>query len=172
MKDNQHLVLDVKLSICSSPITIYKYLPIFENTLAPRQLTFFPEWISEDTLEEVPGLRSDEDGQLNLFSINNILYICYLIGKPQKNYLPGSEIACGPVSFQKKKKIPHNMEIRFLEFHNLPELYCRVAGIEYDEALVAHFLDTAERIKQVVLSSPENAGEISREIYQAVKHGF
>lgn len=169
LREHQLLVLDVKLCVCSSPITIYKYLPIFEHPPVPNQITFFPVWMAEDILGDEPGSPVDNEGQLKFFGVNNILYICYLIGKPQKNFLPGSEIACGRASFLKKKRIPLNMEIRFLEFRDLPALYSRIAGIENNGRDIAPIMGMAERIREVILGLSENAGETSREIYQAVK---
>jgi hypothetical protein len=73
------------------------------------------------------------------------------------------------VSTLKKKKLPINMEVRFIEFKKLQELYCQIAGIPYNQDAVRHILDTAENIKQVVLTLPPNASQISREIYKRVK---
>jgi len=70
--------------------------------------------------------------------------------------LPGSEIAFGRVSALKKKRLPLNMEVKYLPFPNLPELYSRIAGISYNEEDIKPILETAEEIKQVVLSLPPN----------------
>jgi hypothetical protein len=164
--NNQMVLLDVKLSICSSSIAIYHYLPIFEMPPMPCQLTFFPSWLQDTGTEEQQVYA---DGQMGLFWENNVLYICYLLGKPQKDLLPGSEICFRRERSDKKKKLPDNMEIRFIEFSKLPELYCHFAGIEYQPETVAPMLHMAEKIKEVVLSLPTNAAEISRQIYQKTK---
>jgi hypothetical protein len=142
VKNNRLLVLDVKLSLQSAGITIYKYLPIFVNGLAriPQfsQLTFFPQWLSENAIE--PGYRPD--GQMALFYENNILYICYLIGKPVGVLLPGTEISAIKREFRGrtvhkkgKKRLPLDMEVRFIEFDRLPGLYSRLAGMPYNDSL-------------------------------------
>lgn len=169
IQHNRLFILDVKLSLCSAPIVIYKYLPIFEKSAIANQMTFFPNWLSEAALNDELGLEYEKDGQLELFSEHNILYIAYLIGKPQKNLLPGSEISLGRVAVEKKKKLPSNMEVRFIEFRELPALYCLLGGVNYDEPMVAPIMALAERIKDVVLTMPEDAAEVSREIYREVK---
>jgi hypothetical protein len=130
-------------------------------------LTFFPSWLPDTTDVEQ---QIYADGQMGLFWENNVLYICYLLGKPQKNLLPGSEICFRRPHSDKKKKLPDNMEIRFIEFSKLPETYCHLAGIEYHPDTVEPMLHTAQKIKEVVLSLPTNAAEISREIYHKVKN--
>lgn len=170
LQNHQMLLLDVKLSVCSSIITIYKYLPIFETPPVPNQMTFFSAWLPDAAISEEPGVSVDKDGQMVLFGENNILYICYLVGKPQPNLLPGSEISVGRVSAEKKKKLPKNMEVKFLEFRDLPRLYSQLAGIEYDEEKVAPILKTAEKIKEIVLALPKDAGKISKELYQNLKN--
>ncbi len=170
LQNRQILLLDVKLSLCSSIITIYKYLPIFENPPVPKQMTFFSDWVPEDIGKTEPGISKEQDGQLGLFCENNFLYISYLVGVPQKNLLPGSEISFGRVSILKKKKLPLNMEVKFLEFKDLPKLYSHIAGVSYKEDDIQPILETAEEIKQVVLTLPKNATERSREIYGKVKN--
>jgi hypothetical protein len=86
IQNNRLYILDVKLSICSAAIAIYKYLPIFEKSPIANQMSFFSEWLSEDSLNDEVGLEYGKDGQLGLFGEHNILYIAYLIGKPQKTY--------------------------------------------------------------------------------------
>lgn len=169
LQNRQILLLDVKLSLCSSIITIYKYLPIFENPPVPTQMTFFSDWVPEDIGKTELGISKEQDGQLGLFCENNFLYISYLVGVPQKNLLPGSEISFGRVSILKKKKIPPNMEVKFLEFKDLPELYSKIAGISYKEEDIQPILEIAEEIKKIVLTLPPNAQEISRKIYKKVK---
>ena len=97
LQSRQLLILDVKLSACSAPLTIYKYLPIFEDPPIPSQATFFPTWIPEEKEKAEPGIRIDERGQIGLFAENNVLYICYLMGVPPKDLLPGSKISCGQI---------------------------------------------------------------------------
>ena len=157
LQNRQILVLDVKLSLCSSIITIYKYLPIFENPPIPTQMTFFSDWVQEDA-DKTEGIHIEKDG--GGFCVNNFLYICYLVGVPQKDLAPGSEISFGRVSILKKKKLPPNMQVNFLPFQNLPELYSQIAGNS----------EIAEEIKHVVLTLPKNATERSREIYGKVKN--
>ena len=169
IQNNRLFILDVKLSLCSAPIAIYKYLPIFEKSPIANQMSFFADWLSEAALNDELGLESHADGQLELFGKHNILYIAYLIGKPQKPIQPGTEISLGRVAVEKKKKLPHNMEVRFIEFRELPALYCQLGGVSYDEPLVAPIVALAERIKDVVVTMPKDAGEVSRAIYQEVK---
>jgi hypothetical protein len=169
IQNNKLYILETKLSVYSAPIAIYKYLPIFEHLPVAHQMTFFSNWLPDDSLDDETDLEQSHDGQLELFGEHNILYIAYLIGKPQKNLLPGSEISLGRVAAQKKKKLPCNMEVRFIEFHKLPALYCQLGGIKYDEKLVAPIMETAERIKEVVLTMPVDAGDVSRGIYRNVK---
>lgn len=166
LQNTQLLVLDVKLSLCSSLITIYHYLPIFENPPVPKQMTFFSDWVPEDATES--GIRTEKDS--GSFCVNNFLYICYLVGVPQKDLIPGSEISFGRVSILKKKKLPANMEVKFLPFKELPKLYSKISGSSYKEADIQLILETAEEIKQVVLTLPPNASEIGREIYRKVKN--
>ena len=169
IQDNRIFILDVKLSLCSAPLVIYKYLPIFEQSPSANQMTFFSDWLSEAALNDEIGLEYHADGQLELFGEHNILYIAYLIGKPQKHILPGTKISLGRVAAAKKKKLPRNMEVRFIEFQKLPALYCQLGGVDYVAALVAPILALAERIKDVVLTMPKDAAAVSRAIYREVK---
>ena len=123
------LLLDVKLSISSANITIYKYLPIFEHPPCPNQMTFFPGWLANSQSDD---LQPSATGQIEFFWENNALYICYLVGKPQKDLPPGSEISLGRVALEKKKKLPHDMEVKFIEFKALPQRYSQLAGIELE----------------------------------------
>ena len=166
LQDHQMLILDVKLSVCSSLITIYKYLPIFEHPPCPNQMTFFPTWLTDTNAADRPPATP---GQLEFFWENNVLYICYLVGKPQKDLPPGSEISLGRVAVEKKKKLPKDMEVKFIEFKHLPQLYSHLAGIECDEEKVAPILKTAEQIKEIVLALPKDAGKISKALYQSLK---
>jgi hypothetical protein len=166
LQNHQILVLDVKLSISSSNITVYKYLPIFEHPPYPNQMTFFPTWIADTQAIDRPA---SVVGQQEFFWENNVLYICYLVGKPQQDLSPGSEISLGRVAVEKKKKLPQDMEVKFIEFKQLPQLYSHLAGTECDEGKIAPILKIAERIKEIVLALPKNASKISKELYQSLK---
>jgi hypothetical protein len=75
----------------------------------------------------------------------------------------------GSVDITKKKKLPHNMEVRFIEFQKLPKLYCRLGGVKYEEQSIEPIMAMAEKIKEVVMTMPKDAEEMSRGIYREVK---
>lgn len=133
------------------------------------QKTFFSDWLPKEAAMTEPGYQIQPNGQIELSWENNLLYICYLIGGPQKDLLPCSEISFGRVDRKKKKKLPSNMEIRFVPFIRLPELYCQIAGIPYNHEIVEPILQMAEEIKQLVLHPPNNISQISKEIYRKIK---
>lgn len=178
-EENLLLVLDVKLSSLSAIKTVYKYLPIFEQniedlTALSSQITFFPEWI-----DSPPSIKQvDRNGQLNLFQNNNVLYICHLDGPRYSNLFPGDEIstigAKNQYKRKKKKKLPSNMEVRFLPFEELPSLYCKIAGYDFDSNLqrkIYPLLEIAGFLKKILITNPDQAEKISKEIYKYVKLG-
>ncbi len=176
------LALDVKLSLTSAPITIYKYLPIFEQglreqTALTHQQTFFPEWLPKNAVNVELVQHVYDDGQLGLYFENNILYICYLIGWQTKNLMPGAEVLSlqNPEGSKKngRKKLPSDMEVRFIPFAKLPKLYCEIAGITYTPEIqkeMQALLDIADVIKKIVLTTPPEAALLSEEIYNIVKN--
>lgn len=154
--DERFFILDVKLCISAAPITIYKYLPLFENrqkSKSMRQTTFFEEWLPQRCTEK-PLVHYDKDGQSDLAIINNVLYISYLIGKPRSDILPSSTIRGKNTST--KKKLPHNMEVRYIDFTKLPSLYCDLAGIKFESNKVDHLMRCAKEIKDIITSLPTN----------------
>ena len=179
LRNGRLLALDVKLSVASSMIMIYKYLSLFEKGLQPSlaaQKTFFPEWLPKDAVKVNQFQHIYKDGQLGLFFDNNILFICYLIGTAQKNLQPGDEITRVYNNTRtkkcKKKRLPMDMEIRFVEFNKLPALYAEIAGIDYDkekQQQIKPILQIAEIIKRIVLISPNDADKMGKEIYELVK---
>ncbi len=164
------LILDVKLSITSSPQAVYKYLSLFEegiqDTNLAQQTTFFSEW-DDRTVNVETEQFVYQDGQMGLFYENNILFICYLIGWKKATLLPGRDVAqlteTKPRKAKNKRKLPWNMEVRFVEFKDLPKLYTHIAGQEYTDELremVRPIIEISEIIKKAVLNSVDDAQEI------------
>lgn len=146
LNNKRLILLDVKLSLSSAAVAIYKYLPVFkkprEYLPVARQLTFFPEWTSEKVKQVEPSSRAGPDGQIYLFGENHLLYICYLLGTEATDLCPGDQIASWhhrppskegpqPAENSEWKTLPGNMEVRFIPFEKLPNTYCYIAGIEY-----------------------------------------
>jgi hypothetical protein len=144
--DKQLLILDVKLCICSSYITIYKYLPIFQEHTRQKQLTFFTDWIGD--IPDVETITTDNEGQQSFFGNNNILYIAYLTGKPIKNIAAGGHIIIN--SDRKRKRLPGDMEVRFINFMDIAKLYCQISDIAFDAWKVQDLLDEAQGIKEEI----------------------
>ncbi len=173
------LILDVKLSITSSPQAVYKYLSLFEegiqDTTLAQQTTFFNEWDSRTVNVEAEQFIY-QDGQMGLFYENNILFICYLIGWKKDTLLPGREVSLlrdtKSIKSKNKRKLPHNMEVRFVEFKNLPKLYTDIAGQEYTDELnemVRPIMEISEIIKKAVLNSVDIEDGYAKGIYGIVR---
>ena len=170
--DGRFFVLDVKLCISAAPITIYKYLPLFKDDsfIANKgQSTFFENWLPAEATEK-PFIHYDEEGQTSMVLQNNILYIAYLIGKPRSDVIPCSTIR-GKRS-AKKKKLPENMEVRYIDFFELPQLYCELAGLSCDAQQVAWILEWAQFIKDTVVGLKEDASSISGAMKEVIKQGY
>ena len=168
IQNGRFFLLDIKLCVSAAPIAIYKYLPLFESDFFSKeqsQITFFDTWLPEEAVEK-PFLHYDEDGQANMALKNNVLYICYLLGKPKNDIVPLSIIA----SRKSSKKIPRNMEVRYVNFLELPRFYCDLANIDYDEDKVKVINDWARTIKGYILNPPTNVHSVVKEIYGDIKN--
>lgn len=170
VNDGRLFILDVKLCVSSSTFVIYKYLPLFQDEnfiiAEQEQITFFSDWLMPEAIEK-PFVHYDNEGQTSMALKNNILYISYLVGKPKPDVFPSSTIS-GKYS-EKKRKIPDNMEIRYVDFFDLPFLYADLANIDYDLKKMKSILKIASDIKEIVLKLPENAKEMAEEIAAKIK---
>ncbi|WP_372371422.1 hypothetical protein [Candidatus Uabimicrobium sp. HlEnr_7] len=167
IENGRFFLLDIKLCVSAAPITIYKYLPLFSENLSAdsdHQVTFFDDWLPEAATQK-PFLHYDEDGQANMALKNNVLYICYLLGKPKKDIIPLSVIA----SRKSSKKIPRNMEVRYIDFLELSKFYCDLANIKYEAEKVKAINKWAKEIKNLIMKPPHNVRSLVKEMYQEIK---
>ena len=182
LSNGRLILLDVKLSIRSAGITIYKYLPLFQRDQTNEanwrnQQTFFPQWLPGELAEIDPICPIEESGQLNLFLEHDILYICYLLGDPVDNLPPGSKISSILHKHHRGKRstvkhLPQNMEVRFLPFFQLSELYCKLAGIEYIASLqhkITPIMEIARIIKSLASGVATEIQDISKSVYRILK---
>jgi hypothetical protein len=184
LQNNRLLLVDVKLSVLSGIITIYKYLPLFlsppQKLSLTTQLTFFPTWLPEEALNLEPYGKSPQDGQEEMFRENNILYICYLVGEKINDILPGSCITDAIKGKSRKwkmnkvtKKLPENMEVRFVPFSSLPEIYARIAGQEYTEELkksVIYVLKISDLLLELTQKVSPDTDFVAEYIYNSIKN--
>lgn len=175
-------ILDVKLSIMSGLNAIYKYVPLFEQGIKDESYTtqqnFFEKWLPEDAVNVALMQHEFDDGQLGLYFENHILYISYLIGTPIKNLFPNNKISetfsKNNYRMKNKKKLPKNMEVRFISFFELPKLYCEIGGLNYleYEANIKSSLTIAQFLKDLVLEAPDHTEEVSKKISRMIKENI
>ena len=76
-------------------------------------------------------------------------------------------------SVRESQRLPEDTEVRFIAFKDLPQLYSRLSGIDYDDKLkkeVEPIMRMAQTIKTIAVDAPSDAEHQSELLYQTLRN--